>query len=177
MKTKPIDLLPLFCGPTLAGGGCYAKPFAFEGKLCGTNGAVMIRLDSDAPDGTQVAHDYQAIKTVLFGPTDGPGIGWATILDSNDWPNCKTCNGSGSVVCPACGRCGHRCSACFGSGRDANPETGLDIGENGFQLSRKYAALISLLPKLRMFPPANPRDPMRFTFDGGYGAVMGMGKG
>jgi hypothetical protein len=163
------QLLKHFCAPSDEPREWIRAPFALDGELWATDGRVLVHCYQPAEPGTPEAPEsaQKAIREyIMVDKVKGNGLALPKLNP------CPVCNGSAELPCPTCGKNGE-CAACFGSGKLAAVEISQPCGE-AF-LSNRYAALLSRLPDVRLFP-LGLIDQIRFTFTGGEGVVMPMMK-
>ena len=161
-----IDLTR-FCFGENYGRYAIASPWVKCGRKYATDGVVLVAADTDEPSTDLSGKKVPGVEKLLT-PVDGDWQPWPSVA------RCGLCEGSGDKmqICPGC-----ECGMCDGSETytvfcDCRGER---IQEFGVQhISRHYATLVGGLPRVEFLPTTDSESPLRFRFDGGEGALMGM---
>lgn len=83
---------------------------------------------------------------------------------------CYHCDGTGrGHECP---NCACVCTECSGE-KSVSCEDFISCEVDGFLIALKYLRMIAALPNAKM-AKGSPSTPVRFTFDGGEGRIMGL---
>lgn len=166
--SKETDLAP-FCS-TEETRFYIMKPWSRGEYTFATNGHILVRVprrtdiaENDlCPDAAKV---FAKIEAQICAPLP------AYKLPDEEKNECSLCEGGGKGHdCPDC-ECA--CANCDGKG-EVSTDDEISAALNGLIISLKYLRMVLSLPNVKAGNPASQNDPMRFEFDGGDGAVMGL---
>jgi hypothetical protein len=175
------------------------KPFALDGWLYATDGRVIIRTGTDAPDNCH-SKIIQSVRELKFGVTDSKLQPWpspAIVTEDvsceeckgtgKDYDYCLTCDGTGKTECHECGseisctnptcRKGYvwndkPCRVCGGSSK---VQQATDLRICNTIISGEYAALVNAVPGDKVFSLEHPGQITIHTTDGKF-AMLVMAK-
>lgn len=176
-----------------------SRPWNFKGFRYAADGRCAIRIPTSDPDSTDTSEMIHKGDIAGAFPEIGDTLGnWSEavpvlrVLSCIECgggryvggDKCSECDGDGVKTCPTC-RIEHDCRKCDGSGLVNRKRCRRCVGKGGpfeqviayqfptgHAIATKFYDLIARLPNVR-FDPSSPIDKgLRFSFDGGDGAVM-----
>lgn len=170
-----VEQMKPFCSTELSRPYLHT-PFSLGEFTVATNGHILVRV----PRMANVAEISQilSVDALFHDPVKGyRELGRLDIpVVAETIEKCGDCNGRGTYGhahdCPDC-TCDETCEECNGTGKVTRiPKISVEIG--GLIFDAKYVRMLLALPNLQIEGRLKKAERMRFTFDGGDGALMPM---
>jgi len=166
---KKEDLMK-FCSPDRSN---ITEPFSIGKFTYATNGHILIRV----PLIPEILFNPKSPnpETSVFSKTPNP-VEWFDIPavkkpELEKTVTCWECGGTGIADCPTCGKPGHECDECDGTGEVTTKPLLRSTKINGLSFDEKYLYLIKDLPNVKISPTQHAKAAW-FKFDGGDGLLM-----
>ena len=146
--------------------GILRAPWSKDGFTYSANGYIIVRV-TRLPDAAEPENPPGAAQ--IFELTAGQDVAPLPALElpAPRTRECQHCDGRGTQHdCPTCD-CA--CASCGGTGTHCEYAS---VGLRGTPFATRYIELILRLPGAAFSTTPPPRDPARFVFAGGEGALM-----